>query len=555
MRISVKASLLVPVLALAGLLIFNSTMGLKNVSDNHRDTVEITDRLFPAAQALERIRYNTMRYRALVARAVANVDPTENGQIAVRQQETLAELNREVAGFEGHAEAPASGVEWPAIRARLEAYIKAEEANLTVVDASSRRLGLNQTVPLFDALMSTIEANLSVILKDLEQARGNLMGVYAFVTNMLKTTNTLAVLLGIGMVAFVLFRVGRPLSGLHKAMLSIADGHTSVTIPSLKAQNEIGDMARSLAIFRDHLIEAERLRAYQQEQERSLAQRIHQQRLEIAAQFKRDIASLIEQMSQMSSAAAEAAQTLTEAAESTSEQVAEVVSAASNASHNAQVSAAATEQMSGSVVEIGEQIERSGLVVTSATQAASDAEAGIANLTEAANQIGEVINLIREIASRTNLLALNATIESARAGEAGRGFSVVAFEVKQLAAQTSGATDDIACKVQEIQEATGASVEAIQRIAETVRGLQQTTLSIAAAVREQEYATREIAQSTVHTARGAEQVTQSIDGVSRSAQRTGAAAEALRELSRSLSGATDALDQQVGHFMGVLRAG
>jgi methyl-accepting chemotaxis protein len=114
----------------------------------------------------------------------------------------------------------------------------------------------------------------------------------------------------------------------------------------------------------------------------------------------------------------------------------------------------------------------------------------IAKLSRAAQQIGEVVKLITAIAGRTNLLALNATIEAASAGEAGRGFAIVAVEVKSLASQTAKATEEISSHILEIQDATQQSVAAIKEIGDTIRQISRIASEIANAVEQQSSATQ-----------------------------------------------------------------
>src|SRR5690606_15387606 len=119
----------------------------------------------------------------------------------------------------------------------------------------------------------------------------------------------------------------------------------------------------------------------------------------------------------------------------------------------------------------------------------------VAELTEAANKIGDIIHLINDIASQTNLLALNATIEAARAGEAGKGFAVVAGEVKSLAGQTARATEEISTQIGAIQSATTKSVDAIRSISDIIAEISGISQEINSSVEQQNQATREIASS------------------------------------------------------------
>ena len=126
----------------------------------------------------------------------------------------------------------------------------------------------------------------------------------------------------------------------------------------------------------------------------------------------------------------------------------------------------------------------------------------IAGLAEAAQKIGDVVKLIRDIAGQTNLLALNATIEAARAGEAGRGFAVVASEVKSLAVQTAKATEEIAAQILAVQGSTTGAVEAIRSIAGRMQEISSYTSAVAASVEQQNAATGEISQNVAGAAQG-----------------------------------------------------
>jgi methyl-accepting chemotaxis protein len=176
-------------------------------------------------------------------------------------------------------------------------------------------------------------------------------------------------------------------------------------------------------------------------------------------------------------------------------------------------------------------------------------------LSEAATKIGEVVDLINNIAGQTNLLALNATIEAARAGEAGRGFAVVASEVKQLAAQTARATEEIGSKINEIQSATNRTVGSIDKIVGTVAQIQQISTVIASAIEEQGAATGEISSNTQLAARGTEDVTNNINGVGRAAEMTGSASTQLMGLAGNLNTQAADLQKEVTEFVKQLRAG
>jgi len=174
-------------------------------------------------------------------------------------------------------------------------------------------------------------------------------------------------------------------------------------------------------------------------------------------------------------------------------------------------------------------------------------------LAEAANKIGEVVELITDIADQTNLLALNATIEAARAGDAGKGFAVVASEVKNLANQTAKATDEIGTQIGGIQTATKEAVAAIEQITKTISEIDEVASGIASAVEQQGAATQEIARNVEQAAAGTQEVSSNIGGVSQAAGETGTAATQIHGAADGLSQQSERLRAEVDRFLANVR--
>ena len=271
----------------------------------------------------------------------------------------------------------------------------------------------------------------------------------------------------------------------------------------------------------------------------------------ITAQEKlsKAVLEISEVVSDSSGNVSQTAQTLSAAAEEASAQATSVAAASEEASTNVQTVAAASEEMSASIKEIAAQVSKSNETASDAVEKAERTNNTVENLHAASNQIGEIVNLINDIAEQTNLLALNATIEAARAGEAGKGFAVVASEVKSLAAQTAKATEDIRSQIDAMQSTTSDAVDAIGSIRETISTISDATSSIAAAIEEQTATTSEISRNVQEAARATTEVSTNISGVQQAASETGAAATQLLELAKELSENSDSMNKQVTDFM------
>ena len=274
----------------------------------------------------------------------------------------------------------------------------------------------------------------------------------------------------------------------------------------------------------------------------------------LAESFETAVGNIIENVSSASNELENSAVILTKSSAATQQLSMVVASASEETSTNVQSVASATEEMAGSINEIGRQVADSNRIANEAVDQAQKTDARIAELSLAANRIGDVTKLITTIAEQTNLLALNATIEAARAGDAGRGFAVVAQEVKALAAQTAKATSEISMQIAGMQAATHDSVVAIKEISGTIGRVSEIAAAIAAAIEEQGAATQEIARNVQQAAVGSTQVATSIADVNRGAGDTGSASSQVLSSAQMLSNENKRLKAEVAKFLATVRA-
>jgi methyl-accepting chemotaxis protein len=366
---------------------------------------------------------------------------------------------------------------------------------------------------------------------------------------------TACALLLAGAIAVWLGRgMAKPIKALETAMRDISSGRRDIVVPGAARGDEIGSMAKAVEIFKDGLIETDRLRAAQEDQRAAAGRERRDMMAALAAKFETGVGSVVEAVGSAAGGLRSTAESMAAIADEATRQTATVAAASEEATQSAQAVAAAVEELNTSISEIAQQVNQSATIVGGAVAQANNANSEVQGLALAAQKIGDVVKLISEIAAQTNLLALNATIEAARAGEAGRGFAVVASEVKALASQTSKATDEISAQVGAIQGATQSSVDAIQGITTTIGQVSEIASAIAAAVEQQGAATLEIARNVAEAARGTGAVSENIAGVNDAARETGVTATLVVDAAAELSRNGEVLKTQVDTFLREVRA-
>jgi methyl-accepting chemotaxis protein len=348
--------------------------------------------------------------------------------------------------------------------------------------------------------------------------------------------------------------IARPIAMMSAAMLRLSEGDVGVTVPGSRRRDDVGRMAASVDVFKQSMIETQRLR---QEQEASKAQAAAAQKATLAGMandIEARVVGIVRQLGSGSADLQRTAEALNLVASQSSQQAATVAASAQAASEGVQTVASAAEELTASINEISRQVSQSTAMTNKAVLDAKRTDEIVRALSEGAQKIGDVVGLISDIAGQTNLLALNATIEAARAGDAGKGFAVVASEVKSLANQTGRATSEIAGQITQIQTATRDAVSAIRDIASTIEQVSQIATGIAASVEEQGAATGEIARNVQQTATATQDVTVNIGGVSHAADSTGVEAGQVLSVAGDVARHAESLAAEIHRFVTDLRA-
>ena len=452
-----------------------------------------------------------------------------------------------------------SGDDATQLTAATAAIDKYSEAAASVVemastDAATAFVFLLSAEKTFEALKKPLDALRSIQAVQTDQTSAAAFETEHHARVLFMTLLCAALVLATVVTLAVARLISRPIAGMTGAMTALAGGDYSVEIPDTNRSDEIGSMAEAVQVFKQSMVDADRLRTEQAEAGKRAETEKKKAMHKLVEEFEKAVGDIVRTVSSASTELESAADTLSQTADVTKELSGSVAAASEQASANVKSVAVATEGMTATVQEISRQVRDSTTIANEAVRQAGETDGRIAELSQAAGRISDVVKLITAIAEQTNLLALNATIEAARAGDAGRGFAVVAQEVKALANQTAKATEEIGSQIAGMQSATKEAVGAIKEISNTISRISEIAATVAAAVEEQGVATQEIARNVQQAAVGTSQVATNITQVNRGANETGSASAQVLSLAQSLASESNHLKQAMQEFIATVQA-
>jgi methyl-accepting chemotaxis protein len=406
----------------------------------------------------------------------------------------------------------------PLTSAQQKAVAEQQAAGRAQVDAALQPL-IAQMDELEVSIVESGAAATSAATAAAVDAASQARDAYEAARTLTLVAVAVAVVLALAIGLLIARTVRRPVQRMRDVLGQVADGDLTVRAGSVGGGAELGEMARSL----DSTLDA----------------------LGNVFGLINDSTSRLAEASTELNTAADA---MAGNAQTAASQADEVVASAGVVAASVDTVATGSAQMESAIREIAHNATEAARVAQQAVDVAEATTQTVGKLGDSSEEIATVIKLINGIAEQTNLLALNATIEAARAGEAGKGFAVVASEVKELAQETARATEDIAQRVEAIQADTSGAVAAISRISTVIGEINDFQSTIAAAVEEQTSTTNEMNRNVAEAANGTQGIAAAIAGLAVGTQETNQRVADAQRAAGELARMSGELQKAVARF-------
>jgi len=510
----------------------------------------------PSVRWIGEMRVQSARYRAVLRDHLIVAD-AERADVDKNLAARKADFEKAQKVYQPLISSPAERQLADQLASQWEAFASASaevQAFATKGDiATAKSINAGKMVPIGRTMDATLASLVELNDKGAEVAGQRAQATYWTAIGLMSAILIGAIILGLGAAIYLTRDIRRGIGSILQPMGRLTNGDLSAEIPHQAETTEIGRIAAALQVFKEALV-AKKASDDATSADAAIST-AHTQRVTAAtSHFEAMIGELVESLGSASTELEASATTMTKTSDLAKSVSDSAASASREVTENIQAVAAATEEITASVNEIGRQVHESTRIAGTAVSQAQKTDESIAKLSRAADRIYDVVKLITEVAEQTNLLALNATIEAARAGEAGRGFAVVASEVKALATQTAKATGEISAQIDDMQLATTETVAEIREITSTITLISEVSAAIAAAVEQQGAATQEIARNVQKSAELSTQVASEVTEVSRGSSETSSASGHVLKAAQSLAIESDRLKNEVEKFLGTVRA-
>ena len=457
------------------------------------------------------------------------------------------------------ADLTAPAADRPRLSRKLAAAQESASQLLQALDALQSQTQLRaETIAQIDDSVGRIHEVLGTIADQLDQAQASST---ARLQSSLSSSFKVVLLvsgcaLGVGVLCVIILvrRCVHPLAALVTALRAVSAGALDDPVPHTGRGDEVGEIAKAVATLRDTAIRTRLVEAEAAASTLAMAgerRRVATQNADVTEQALGGVAATVGQTAERLLLAAE---NLGSIAVRTSDRARDVVQSSEASRLSAKQVVTAAEQLIVSVDGIARRVVSAADLTAGAARGASRTEDVVRKLSSAAFGAQKASLLIATVAGRTKLLALNATIEAARAGEAGRGFQVVANEVKELAMQTATAAASIAGEMTTMITATDGAIQTITDIRAAILSVDDLTAHAVTAFQEQDHTMHAIVQAASGSYNAASDVAAAMQAVLADASAAADSVTSLRVVAAEVSDQGQKLEAELESVVGVLRA-